>query len=454
MENQTNKTKKQIKKQKATPVQEESEVSEGELSTSSISLLVGALEEQELLASDSDEFDKTLTIESEFTGEKASTHTGDAEGNLVEGVDKAAGVSAAEATSKTPQDKGIATVRETVEPAGSTAVPAASITAPKGIRKEKIWLRNAKRKVDKLEGRANLSKWEKATLERAKAILASESLTRQAHKGNAAAKGGADADKASSTSYAAKLKEGVSVSGRGSSLSSKRGRSDDVVEPNDAKKVKASTSSEMRRKQSDPKDELLVAVINELEPCGRLTIDQWKNVEEKFQDALWKELSAAGNGDLQFDGAGWEGGRKVVACGNKLSVEFLRRFVLEVCDTWEGMRVMCVTVAELAKYTLPTAWVWVPCPYTHPEKLLGLLHVQNRELKADTWRVLKTGPRRQYGQHFLLSLNRECLPYLEESKGMVRYSMGRLMVKPSTKGSNEEEPPQNDGSAADKSAPQ
>lgn len=222
----------------------------------------------------------------------------------------------------------------------------------------------------------------------------------------------------------------------------KRGRSDEDTQQKIAKKAKGPASQ-----GASEVDENQVAVVDENNPEGKFELDQWQLVEERIQDALIELFTSGSTDEIQFDGAGWEKGYKVVACANKLSKDFLAATLEKLDGIWEGARLRAIPRADIALFQKPKAWVWIPKPYQTPERVLNLLAAQNKELLAGDWKVVKVQPKKEHGQHFLLSLNRQSLPYLEKHQGMVRFSLGKVYVKivgggeATEDGGNPSEPP-------------
>lgn len=117
-----------------------------------------------------------------------------------------------------------------------------------------------------------------------------------------------------------------------------------------------------------------------------------------------------------FDGASWVDGQKLVKCGNEEAVKFVT-VAIESWPTDSDTRLMVIPEADLSKMLPPKAWLWAPCPVIPSKELVSLIVFQNEKaVKAERWKIIKCGPLKPHGQHFLIQLDVESLPALERSK--------------------------------------
>lgn len=208
---------------------------------------------------------------------------------------------------------------------------------------------------------------------------------------------------------------------------SKRSRSDDNVKEPPAKSQRSSTSFDL----SDM--EIVVAVVNENGLNYKTSVDLWKKVESALLHKMIQLAKQAGAVRPLFDGARWIDGHKIVKCGNDVAVKMIG----DLIENWpvdDETKLKMIPEADLVKFSPLKAWLWAPCPHIPPVDLIALIGFQNPPMKAETWKILRVGPRKEFGQHFLIQLNKESLPILERCNfvfrlGIVRASLS-LVVNP------------------------
>lgn len=204
---------------------------------------------------------------------------------------------------------------------------------------------------------------------------------------------------------------------------SKRDRSDDNITEKPSKSIKRSSSFD----KSD--NEIVAAVINENGNGYKISVELWKKVE---QTMLIKMIHMAKQKEAirpLFDGANWIDGHKLVKCGNNEAL----RFISEVIESWPEdteVKLKVIPESELSTIIPPKAWFWAPCPIIPADDLVALISFQNdKKIKAEKWKILKAGPIKPYGQHFLLQLDKESLPALERSNYVLRLGIVRGYLK-------------------------
>ncbi|KAJ8678358.1 hypothetical protein QAD02_014145 [Eretmocerus hayati] len=158
--------------------------------------------------------------------------------------------------------------------------------------------------------------------------------------------------------------------------SAKRVRSAEE-EANAAKKAKPSTSFESPQ-------ECQIAIIDRSDPDGRMTAERWLMVESRILVAITEGPEDGSDDGVEFDGAGWQKGVKVVGCSNRKSHDFLVQVVGNCGELWPGAKFEVIPRSELPLRQLTSLWIPPPIP-GEEDTILKIIERQNKGLKARGW---------------------------------------------------------------------
>lgn len=158
-----------------------------------------------------------------------------------------------------------------------------------------------------------------------------------------------------------------------------------------------------------------MALIDDNEDRG--AVDR-KTVEKFEMGTILRLTSASKEGDpLSFD-ASWEKGQRIYDCANVRSKEFLQS-CLESMALGDGVRLVPYRDRKNAGH--PRGWLWVPLPHIEENKLIDIIDVQNTSLDAKSnLSLIRAGKKKDYGQHFLMKVNRELVPKLQVNGWKIR----------------------------------
>ncbi|KAI8116750.1 Retrovirus-related Pol polyprotein from type-1 retrotransposable element R1 [Lucilia cuprina] len=187
----------------------------------------------------------------------------------------------------------------------------------------------------------------------------------------------------------------------------KRARSGDDQPSSSSKKVKKSTSLDVC---------LQVAVIDRNDPDGRISTDFRQSIEGRLIDEI--AIFEGESEDVSFNGADWVKGVKVVNCGNKNSLEFLKSAIGKCSDINPAAKLEVIQASELPLRSIVT--VWIPPPERTVQTILAVLAKQNSRLLTDQWRhVSSLVCKENTGKDFRFAVDRKSLEVLDDMGGLL-----------------------------------
>ncbi|XP_077280435.1 uncharacterized protein LOC143907492 [Temnothorax americanus] len=192
-------------------------------------------------------------------------------------------------------------------------------------------------------------------------------------------------------------------------------------EESKAKKVKPSINFDLPEKRR-------IAIIDRSDPDGKMTAERWMEVESRILLAI-AELDSDGCEEVDFDGAGWEKGVKVVGCSNRKSRDFLTQVIDGCGELWQGAQLEVIQMSQLPlrkKISL-----WIPPPVSEgDDTVVKILGKQNRGLKTQSWRIISSA-KSQNGKRkdFVFTINGESLESLRKSKGSIKFGSDTLKAR-------------------------
>ncbi|KAH8292636.1 hypothetical protein KR054_009334, partial [Drosophila jambulina] len=137
-----------------------------------------------------------------------------------------------------------------------------------------------------------------------------------------------------------------------------------------AKKKKA-TASEVAKRH------LVVALIAQNDPEGKMSVEQWQKVESSTLDALLATMEQGNTAPTSFDGAGWFRGVKILSCKDDHTLKWVSDTVTKMTPPWEGAKLKVVDRTQIP--SVPKAKVLFP-RVVPTEQALKLLQWQNPDV--------------------------------------------------------------------------
>ncbi|XP_037943707.1 uncharacterized protein LOC119676538 [Teleopsis dalmanni] len=214
----------------------------------------------------------------------------------------------------------------------------------------------------------------------------------------------------------------------------KRDRSQDETAHTSKSKVartsytsKPSTSAK-RAYNEVARDELQVALIDDITGNGKKVLEKWGEIEPKLagmvMEHLLTNLDAPTPG---FDSSEVVRGCRVFKCDDQLSKVFLGNCIAKVSDTWEGLRLKLIPANDIPRR--PRARIWLPIMKMEHEKVLQLLQRQNQNVPMNDWVVIKDEGTQKNNMTLLLAINEESVKPLEEMDCKLRFGVRYTKIK-------------------------
>ncbi|KAL5290365.1 hypothetical protein ACFFRR_009985 [Megaselia abdita] len=123
-----------------------------------------------------------------------------------------------------------------------------------------------------------------------------------------------------------------------------------------------------------------------------------------------------------------ERGRRVYTFLDESSMKFM-------VDSFNSLgldneRTRLIPYCEKDQAGHPRGWIWIKLPHIKKDSLIDMIQKQNKTLDIKgKWSVLREGKKRDYGQFFLLHIDRQSLPDLKEKNFEVRTGFGVTTIK-------------------------
>ncbi|XP_055857311.1 uncharacterized protein LOC129920124 [Episyrphus balteatus] len=215
------------------------------------------------------------------------------------------------------------------------------------------------------------------------------------------------------------------VQDAGESNRQKRGRQNDTSSPKetDPKKYKSANSAQTPIN-------IQAAVINAGSPEGKLTNEQWSQVEVKLLEFVNEEILASTGFVPTFGPLSTVKGFKVLACCGEPTLNWLRDKVGCMKGLLDG-----VTLSVALKDDLPTrpkVRINVPGPNIDETTLERYLRAQNPSLPSADWKVMQMEAPTKSGREAIIMLNHETMAMLPSLDFLLRFGINAVKVRPVT----------------------
>ncbi|XP_044729835.1 DNA ligase 1-like [Chrysoperla carnea] len=181
-------------------------------------------------------------------------------------------------------------------------------------------------------------------------------------------------------------------------------------------------------KAFDSPEDCQIAVIDRSHPGGKMSVEKWMKVESKILLAIAETDSGSGD-EVDFNGAGWHKGVKVIRCGNRKSRDFLTQVIRDCDNIWPGAKLEVVPKSHLRVRNRISVWVPPPVP-SNDETILKIIEKQNKILKTQNWKVISsTECNNGMGLDLVLAIDDESLKALKLSGGSIKFGLGSLKTR-------------------------
>lgn len=218
--------------------------------------------------------------------------------------------------------------------------------------------------------------------------------------------------------------------------SKKRVRSDgSEPSPTIRKRPRDSTNQPTMSYKEAVNKHLRVAIIDWLNPLGKLNETQEGLVKAKLFEALDSSIE---RGDSVPTFSSWRHSGEIlrITCEDESSLTWLERTVKKLPELWKGARLDVVQVDDLPRLTKAT--IWFPDEKGPTDQIIRRLTAQNTDLEVSKWCIFHDAPDDTAGGRLLVfGISREDVKVLQGRGGRINYGFTSLPVK--TKA--EESPP-------------
>lgn len=177
--------------------------------------------------------------------------------------------------------------------------------------------------------------------------------------------------------------------------------------------------------------ELLVALIDQSVPYGKITGDKWRKVEMKLLEAMMeRSIEQPGEKLPVFNSAGWLNDCKMLQCTDQFTLDWVKQQVskLNSRDLWDGADLIVVPRVDMP--AAPKAKVFIP-RLVPPSSALALLKGQNPDIPTGDWKVLHVGKPAETGegQFYILQINEAAEKTLYDRSGKMAWGCGVVYLR-------------------------
>lgn len=176
------------------------------------------------------------------------------------------------------------------------------------------------------------------------------------------------------------------------------------------------------------RDQLQLAVVDELAPRRLVSAELWTRVEGRLSELVLEHVLAENGEPVPcFDSSEVVRGYRVIRCADQFSRNFLGRIASKIGYEWEGSRIGLIPANEIPRR--PRARIWIPKMEVDGVGLLKCLKLQNPKIPMDNWSVIKKELPLKNSQSFLLMINEECIEPLASVEYKLNFGIRLAKVK-------------------------
>lgn len=220
--------------------------------------------------------------------------------------------------------------------------------------------------------------------------------------------------------------------------STKRNRSlEEEKPPQKRTKLGGSARKETPRATAQPRalsevvrDNLQVAIVDELSTDNRALMSAWNSIEAKLSELVFKYTISAKEGPYpSFDSGEMLRGYKVIRCADDFSRDFLGKGVAKISNDWKGLKLKLIPAREVPRK--PLARILLPLMSIKPTgaELIRSLQRLNPRIPMNDWVVIKTEEPRKNSAVYLLRICEDSRKALEEAQCKLRFGIKSVSIK-------------------------
>ncbi|KAL7725892.1 hypothetical protein ACLKA6_000659 [Drosophila palustris] len=204
----------------------------------------------------------------------------------------------------------------------------------------------------------------------------------------------------------------------------KRQRSQDVPAPS----AKKSRVQPRRSFAQMAKERILIGVLDQGNPDGRIPRSQWKWVETALAVSCFEMLEKEPGPPPVCKDIGWyQGTVKVIACDDNRSAELYKAAVANLGEVYPAAKLVAVDWTEVP--VRPRARMWFPSTIKNPEQLLKMLQRCNPSMPTHDWRVAKIEEKPGPTHQAVLILNKESLAPIDAVGGELNFGFSSVFIR-------------------------
>nr|XP_036227312.1 uncharacterized protein LOC118682502 [Bactrocera oleae] len=216
----------------------------------------------------------------------------------------------------------------------------------------------------------------------------------------------------------------------------KRQRSAEEAKPS-AKRPKTKGVTPAKSFTEVARDRILIGVLDEGDPEGRIPRAQWKWVQAALTNVAVEVLLSNPGPPPSCTDAGWYQGQiKMIACDDERSVALYKAAIAKVGEVYPGAKLIAVDKKDIP--SRPRARVWIPATPSQPDQIMQLIRACNPSLPTEGWKFVKalddsvaeSGVETKRATMQILLLTNESIEPLAKSCGEINYGFTKVRITP------------------------
>ncbi|XP_055842370.1 uncharacterized protein LOC129909281 [Episyrphus balteatus] len=196
------------------------------------------------------------------------------------------------------------------------------------------------------------------------------------------------------------------------------------------KKAPSQGAAQSRTFSEIVRDDLQVAVVDELSTDNRALMSVWNSIEAKLSEMVFLYTLSATEGPYpSFDSGEMLRGYRVIKCEDVFSRDFLSKSVAEVSNKWDGLKLKLIPAKEIPRQ--PLARIWLPLMSIKPSgpELIRSLQKLNPLIPMHDWVVIKAEEPQKNSASYLLRICEVSRGALEKADFKLRFGIRNAKIK-------------------------
>ncbi|XP_036320575.1 uncharacterized protein LOC118735078 [Rhagoletis pomonella] len=176
------------------------------------------------------------------------------------------------------------------------------------------------------------------------------------------------------------------------------------------------------------KNRILLGVLDENQEDELALRAHWKWVKAELANICVSVLREHPGPPPICRDAGWfQGNVKIVACDDERSAGMYKKAMAMLGEVYPGAMLRAVDFKDIP--SRPRARAWIPAKPTEPERVLEIIRLFNPELPSHNWKVVRLEHSTKSTRQAVLLLNKESLPLLEKTGGVINYGFDTAKIR-------------------------